>query len=146
VVGDAVGGSVVAGPVEELGVRMVAVPSGRADGSYGPLRTADNAAAPTTAASKHAGASTTTSGTRTNGGTNPSKTYHNNAPNTTTTGTDSHHGNPTINRPLPSYTLPHRTQSARSDSEVRGPGPIPNPYSTISRHSDGLLVPTRARW
>jgi hypothetical protein len=106
VVGDAVGGSVVAGPVEELGVRMVAVPSGRADGSYGPLRTADNAAAPTTAASKHAGASTTTSGTRTNGGTNPSKTYHNNAPNTTTTGTDSHHGNPRISRPLPSYTLP----------------------------------------
>jgi hypothetical protein len=107
VVGDAVGGSVVAGPVEGLGVRMVAVPSGRcSDGSYGPLSTADNAAAPTTANSKHAGASTITSGTRTNGGTNPSKTYHNNAPNTTTTGTDSHHGNPRINRPLPSYTLP----------------------------------------
>jgi hypothetical protein len=144
VVGDAVGGSVVAGPVEGLGVRMVAVPSGRcSDGSYGPLSTADNAAAPTTAASKHAGASTTTSGTRTNGGTNPSKTYHNNAPTTTTTGTDSHHGNPRINKPLPSYTLPHRTLSTRSYSEVRSPGPIPKPYSTISRHSGGFLVPTR---
>ena len=26
---------------------------------------------------------------------------------------------------------------------MRGSGPIPNPYSTISRHSGGLLAPTR---
>jgi hypothetical protein len=106
-VDDAVGSSVVAGRVEGTGVVVEVVRLGLCSGgSYGPLSAADNAAAPTTAASKHAGASTITSGTRTNGGTNPSKTYHNNAPNTTTTGTDSHHGNPRINRPLPSYTLP----------------------------------------
>ena len=85
---------VVAGPVEGTGVVVVraAVRSGRGGGSYGPLSAADNAAATTTATSKHAGASTTTRGRRTDGRTHPSKTYHNNAANTTITGTDSHQG------------------------------------------------------
>jgi hypothetical protein len=102
--GAAVGVPVVVGPVEGAGVVVAgAAFSGRCSGgSYGPLSAADNAAAITTAASKHAGASTITSGTRANGRTHPSKTYHNNAANTTTTATDSHHGNPRINRTLPS--------------------------------------------
>jgi hypothetical protein len=92
--GDGAGGPVVAGPVEGTGVVVVraAVRSGRGGGSYGPLSAADNAAATTTATSKHAGASTTTRGRRTDGRTHPSKTYHNNAANTTITGTDSHQG------------------------------------------------------
>jgi hypothetical protein len=92
--GDDAGGPVVAGPVEGTGVVVVraAVRSGRGGGSYGPLSAADNAAATTTATSKHAGASTTTRGRRTDGRTHPSKTYHNNAANTTITGTDSHQG------------------------------------------------------
>jgi hypothetical protein len=106
-VGDDVGGPVVAGPEEGTGVVVAgAVRSGRGGGSYGPLSAADNAAATTTAASKHAGASTTTRGTRTNGRTQPSKTYHNNAANTTTTGTDSHHGCPRMNGPLKSPNCP----------------------------------------
>ena len=85
---------VVAGPVEGTGVVVVraAVRSGRGGGSYGPLSAVDNAAATTTATSKHAGASTTTKGMRANGPTLPSKTYHNNAANTTITGSHSHHG------------------------------------------------------
>jgi hypothetical protein len=119
-VGDAVGVPVVVGPVEGAGVVVAgAVFSGRAGGSYGPLSAADNAAAITTEASKHAGASTITSGTRTNGRTHPSKTYHNNAANTTTTAADSHHGYPRINALLcPPIRHPHRTRprgSARSD-------------------------------
>ena len=93
--GDDAGGPVVAGPVEGTGVVVVgaaAVRSGRGGGSYGPLSAVDNAAATTTATSKHAGASTTTRGRRTNGPTHPSKTYHNNAANTTITGSHSHHG------------------------------------------------------
>jgi hypothetical protein len=123
--GEAVSVPVVEGPVEGAGVVVVAVLSGRAGGSYGPLSAADNAAAATTAASKHAGVSTTTSGRRTNGRTHPSKTYHNNAANTTTTATDTHHGNPRTSRPLPSYTLPPSytaARTARSDSEARGTG------------------------
>ena len=92
---DAGGPVVVAGPVEGTGVDVVgaaAVRLGRGGGSYEPLSAVDNAAATTTATSKHAGASTTTKGRRTNGRTHPSKTYHNNAANTTITGTDSHHG------------------------------------------------------
>jgi hypothetical protein len=123
-VGDGdVGSPVVAGPGEGTRVVAGAVRSG-GGGSYGPLSTADNAAATTTATSKHTGASTSTRGTRTNGRTHPSKTYHNNAANTTITATDSHHGNPRINRPLPSYTLPPSyppARTARSDSEARGP-------------------------
>jgi hypothetical protein len=94
--GDAAGGPVVvAGPVGGTGVVVVAgaaVRSGRGGGSYGPLSAADNAAASTTATSKHAGASTTTRGRRTNGPTHPSKTYHNNPANTTIAGSHSHHG------------------------------------------------------
>ena len=93
--GDDAGGPVVAGPVEGTGVVVVgaaAVRSGRGGGSYGLLSAVDNAAATTTATSKHAGASTTTRGRRTDGRTHPSKTYHNNAANTTITGTDSHQG------------------------------------------------------
>ena len=97
--GDDAGDSVVvAGPVEGTGVVVVvgvvgaAVRSGRGGGSYGPLSAADNAAATTTATSKHAGASTTTRGRRTNGPTHPSKTYHNNPANTTIAGSHSHHG------------------------------------------------------
>ena len=97
--GAAVGGPVVAGPVEGTGVVVGAVRSGRGGGSYGPLSATDNAAPPTTATSKQAGASTTTKGRRTNGRTHPSKTYHNNAANTTITATDSHHGYPRINGP-----------------------------------------------
>jgi hypothetical protein len=94
-VGDGAGGPVVAGPVEGTGVGVVgsaAVRSGRGGGSYGPLSAVDNATATTTATSKHAGASTTTRGRRTNGLTRPSKRYHNNAANTTITGSHSHHG------------------------------------------------------
>ena len=98
-VGDGdLGSPVVAGPVEGTGVVAGAVRSG-GGGSYGPLSTADNTAAPTTATSKHTGASTSTRGTRTNGRTHPSKTYHNNVANTTSTATDTHHGNPRMNVP-----------------------------------------------
>ncbi len=93
--GDDAGGPVVAGSVEGAGVGVVgaaAVRSGRGGGSYGPLSAVENAAATTTAASKHAGASTTTRGRRANGPTHPSRTYHNNAANTTITGSHSHHG------------------------------------------------------
>jgi hypothetical protein len=104
-VGDAVGVLVVAGRVEGAGVVVGAVVgtgvvvvvvravrSGRGGGSYGPLSAADNTVPTTAVTSKHAGARTSTKGTRTNGRTQPSKTYHNDAANTTTTDTASHHG------------------------------------------------------
>jgi hypothetical protein len=104
-VGDA-GWPVVVGPVEGMGVVAGLVRSVRVGGSYGPLSAAENAVPTTTATSKHAGASTTTRGTRTNGRTHPSKTYHNSAANTTTTATDSHHGNPRMNGPPRSSNRP----------------------------------------
>jgi hypothetical protein len=113
-VGDAVGLPVVAGPVEGTGVVVGSIRSRRGVGSYGPLSAADNAATTTTAASKHAGASTSTRGTRTNGRTQPSKTYHNNAANTTTTGTDTHHGKPRMNGPSRSPNCP--IAAPRSDA------------------------------
>jgi hypothetical protein len=102
-VGDAVGVLVVAGRVEGAGavvgavvgtgvIVVGAVRSGRGGGSYVPLSAADNTVPTTAVTSKHAGARTSTKGTRTIGRTQPSKTYHNNTANTTTTDTDSHHG------------------------------------------------------
>jgi hypothetical protein len=121
-VGDAVGSSVVAGRVEGTGVVVEVVRSGGCSGgSYGPLSAADNATATTTANSKHAGASTITSGTRTNGRTQPSKTYHNNAANTTTTGTDSHHGYPRINGPS---RTPNRSMTAPHSSAPTASSPL----------------------
>jgi hypothetical protein len=106
---------------------VVAVLSGRAGGSYGPLSAADNVTPITTAARKHAGASTITRGRRNNGRIHSSKKYHNNPANTTITATDSHHGNPSINGLLSSYTLPPSYPTlriARNDSEARGLGPV----------------------
>lgn len=96
-VGDAVR-PVVVGSVEGTGVVVGLVRSVRG-GSYGPLSAADIAVATTTTASTHIGASTISKGTRTNGRTHPSKTYHNSAANTTTIATDSHHGKPRMNGP-----------------------------------------------
>ena len=123
-VGDAVGVPVVAGPEEGTGVVVDVVRSGRAGGSYGPLSAADNAATTTTATSKHAGASTSTRGTRTNGRTQPSKTYHNNAANTTTTGTDSHHGYPRMNGPSRFPNCPIAAVP-RSAAPASSPPPLP---------------------
>jgi hypothetical protein len=140
-VGDAVGVLVVVGPVEGAGVVVAgAVFSGRAGGSYGPLSAADNAAAITTEASKHAGASTITSGRRTNGRTHPSKTYHNNAANTTTTAADSHHGYPRINALLcPPIRYPHRTRPRGAILERAATGSVP--YATPPRLSWAIFAP-----
>ena len=92
------GAGVVVGAVVGTGVIVVvvvvvgAVRSGRGGGSYGPLSAADNAVPTTAATSKHAGARTTTKGTRTNGRTQPSKMYHNNAAIPIISASDSHHG------------------------------------------------------
>ena len=96
------------GAVVGTGVVVVvgAVRSGRGGGSYGPLSAADNAVPTTAVTSKHAGARTSTKGTRTNGRTQPSKTYHNNTANTTTTDTDSHHGKPRMYGPSKSPNFP----------------------------------------
>jgi hypothetical protein len=110
-VGDAVR-PVVVGPVEGTGVVVGLVRSVRGGGSYGPLSAADIAVATTTTASTHVGASTTTRGTRTNGCTHPSKTYHNSAANTTTIATDSHHGKPRMNGPPKLCQPPYRRRSS----------------------------------
>jgi hypothetical protein len=88
---------VVAGSVE--GTDLVTVVGSvrsvvRVGGSYGPLSAADNTAATTTATSTTTGTNAITSGTRTTGRTHPSKKYHNNTANTTSTATDSHHEYP----------------------------------------------------
>ena len=100
--GDAVGDAVrpvVVGSVEGTGAVVGPIRSVRVGGWYGPLSAVDNAAATTTAASKHAGASTIASGTRCVGGTRPPRAYHNSAANTTSTATNSHQGNPRMNGP-----------------------------------------------
>jgi len=103
-VGDAVGegeavgdgeavGSVVSGPLEGAGVVVVgSVRSVVSGGSYGPLSATDSVIATTTRAAVATGVSTTTSGTRTNGRTRPSKTYHINPATTTMTPATSHLG------------------------------------------------------
>jgi hypothetical protein len=126
-VGVPVGVPVAAGPVEGTGIVVGAVRSGRGGGSYGPLSAAENAAPTTTATSKHAGASTSTRGTRTNGRTQPSKTYHNNAANTTTTGTDSHHGCPRMNGPSRSPNCPIAAAPRSAAPYVAPPQPQPPP-------------------
>jgi hypothetical protein len=70
-------------------VRSVVV---RGGGSYGPLSATDSVIPTSAAAAVTTGVSTTTSGTRTNGRTRPSKTYHNNPPTTTIAPAISHLG------------------------------------------------------
>jgi hypothetical protein len=85
---------VVSGPLEGAGVVVVGSVRSvvRVGGSYGPLSATDSVIATTTIAAVATGVSTTTSGTRTNGRTRPSKTYHNNPATTTITPATSHLG------------------------------------------------------
>ena len=84
--------SVVSGLLEGAVVVVGSVCSVvRGGGSYGPLSATDSVIATTTAAAVATGVSTTTRGTRTNGRTRPSKTYHNNPATTTITPATSHH-------------------------------------------------------
>ena len=84
---------VVSGPLGGAGVVVGSVRSVvRGGGSYGPLSATDSVIATTTIAAVATGVSTTTRGTRTNGRTRPSKTYHNNPATTTITPATSHLG------------------------------------------------------
>jgi hypothetical protein len=90
--------SVFSGPLEGAGV--VVVGSVRSvvcgGGSYGPLSATDSVIPTTAAASVTTGVSATTSGTRNNGRTHPSKTYHNSTATLASTAATSHHGCPKI--------------------------------------------------
>jgi hypothetical protein len=107
--------SVVSGPLEGMGVVAVTgsvcllVVRG---GSYGPLSATDNVIPTTAAASVTTGVSATTSGTRTNGRTRPSRTYHNSTATPASTAATSHHGCPNIGATYPPNTLRHQGSSA----------------------------------
>jgi hypothetical protein len=88
------------------------VRSGVRGGSYGPLSTTDIVIPTTAAAVVTTGVSTTTRGTRTNGGTRPSKTYHNSTATMTSIPATSHHGCPNIRSTYPPNTPLHQDRSS----------------------------------
>ena len=104
--------SVLSGLLEGMGVAVVgSVRSVVRGGSYGPLGATDSVIPTSAAVSVTTGASATTSGTRANGLTRPSKTYHNSMATsmatTARTAGNTHHGCPNIRATYPS-NIRHR--------------------------------------
>ena len=112
--------SVVSRPLEGAGVVVVGFDSSIVrGGSYGPLSATDSVIPTTTIAAVATGVSATTSGTRTNGRTHPSKTYHNNPATATITPATSHHSCPNIKPAYPPNTPSTRTRALRPPKRFR---------------------------
>ena len=96
-------GASLTGTVGSGVVLVGSVPSVRAGGgdSSGSVSAKESAIATTNAASVQAGASTNTSGATTHGRSQPPRTYHKSAANTTTTAAISHQGYPKLSTPTP---------------------------------------------
>jgi len=105
--------SLISGPFEGMGVAVVgSVRSVVRGGSYGPLSATDSVIPTTTAAIATTGVSITTKGTRANGRTRPSKTYHKSVAITTSTAATNHHGYPNIGAIYSPNILRHQGSSA----------------------------------